>query len=78
MSSQDSSRDNDKTACTAVLNKTIMKKALPIESSIFPAEACAIDLALNIILKNKHKKFIIFSESLSVLLSLSHKNSRTP
>ena len=27
-----------------------------MESSIFPAEACAIDLALDIISKEKHKK----------------------
>ena len=51
----DGSKDNNKTVCTAVLNKTI-KKALPMESSIFTAEACAIDHALNIISKSKHKK----------------------
>ena len=50
-------------------------KALPLESSIFTAEAHAIDLALNIISKSKHKKFIIFSDSLSVLLSLRNKIS---
>ena len=44
----DGSKDNNKTACTAVLNKTVLKKALPMESSIFTAEARAIDLALNI------------------------------
>ena len=36
-----------------------------MESSIFTAEARAIDLAFNIISKSKHK-FIIFSDSLSV------------
>ena len=60
----DGSKNNNKTACVAVLNKTILKKALPMESSILTAEARAIDLALNIILKSKHKKFIIFSDSL--------------
>ena len=64
-------------ACAAVLNKTVLKKALPMESSIFTAEARAIDLALNIISKSKNKKFIIFSDSLSVLLSLRNKNFRT-
>ena len=44
-----------------------------MESSIFTAEARAIDLALNIISKSKHKKIIIFSNSLSILLSLSNK-----
>ena len=41
-----------------------------MEGSIFTVEAHTIDLALNIISKSKHKKFIIFSDSLSVLLSL--------
>ena len=50
----DGSKDNDKTACTALLNKIIHRKALPMESSIFTAEACAIDLALDIISKEKH------------------------
>ena len=40
---------------------------------MFIAEACAIDQALDIISKIKHKKFIIFSDSLTVLLSLSYK-----
>ena len=44
-----------------------------METSIFTAEACALDLALGIILKDKHKKIIIFSNSLSVLLSLNNK-----
>ena len=49
-----------------------------MESSIFTAEACAIDLSLNIISKEKHKKFIIFSDSLSVLLSLNNKKLEHP
>ena len=73
----DGSKDNNKTACAAVLNK-ILKKAHPMESSIFTAEAHAIDLALNIISKSKHKKFIIFSDSLSVLLSLRNKKFQNP
>ena len=74
----DGSKDNNKTACAAVLNKTILKKAHQIESSIFTAEAHAIDLALNIILKSKHKKFMIFSDSLSVFLSLRNKKFQNP
>ena len=74
----DGSKDNNKTACVAVLNKTILKKALLMESSIFTVEARAIDLALNIILKSKHKKSIIFSDSLSVLLSLRNKKFQNP
>ena len=55
----DGSKDSNKTACVTVLNKTIHKKALPMKSSIFTAEVCAIDLALNIISRDKHNKFII-------------------
>ena len=76
--STDGSKDNGRAACMAVLNKTVLKKTLPRESSIFTAEACAIDLALNIISKSKHKKFIIFSNSLSVLLSLRNKKFQNP
>ena len=74
----DGSKDNNKTACAAVLNKMIKTKALPMDSSIFTAEACAIDLALDNILKEKHKKYIIFSDSLSVLLSLNNKKLEYP
>ena len=46
-----------------------------MESSIFTAESCAINFALDTILKEKHKKFIIFSDSLFVLLSLDNKKN---
>ena len=74
----DGSKDNGRAAYAAVLNKTVLKKALQRESSIFIAEAHAIDLALNIISKSKLKKFIIFSDSLSVLLSLRNKKIQNP
>ena len=72
------SKDNGRAACAAVLNKTVLKKVLPRESSIFTAEAHAIDLALNIISKSKYRKFIIFSDSLSVLLSVRNKKNSKP
>ena len=68
----------EKTACAAVLNKTIIKKDLPTVSSIFIAGAWAIDLSFDIISKSKHKKFIIISDSLSDLLSLSNKKTWEP
>ena len=49
-----------------------------MESFIFTAEASAIDLALNIISKSKHKKFIIFLDPLTVLLSLRNKKFQKP
>ena len=64
----DGSKDN---------SKSIQKKALPMKSSHFTAEVCAIDLALNIISRDKHNKLIIFSDSLSVLTSPKNKSWRT-
>ena len=74
----DGFKDNGRAACAAVLNKTVLKKTFPRESSIFTAEAHTIDLALNIISKSKHKKFIISSDSLSALLSLRNKKFQNP
>ena len=74
----DGSKDNNKTACAVGLNKIMKTKALPMESFIFTAEAYAIDLALDIISKVKHKKFIIFSELFSDLLSLNNKKLVPP
>ena len=74
----DGSKDHNRTECAADLNKIIHKKALPMESSIFTAEVCAIDLTLNIISRDKHNKFIIFSDSLSVLTSLENKKLENP
>ena len=74
----DGAKDSNKTACAAVLNKTILKKALLMKTSIFNAEVCTIDFALNIISGNKHNKFIIFSDSLSVLTSLRNKKLENP
>ena len=56
----DGSKDNDKTACAAVLNKTITKKALPTESSIFTTEA------LDIISKSKQEIYLILRLALSL------------
>jgi hypothetical protein len=41
---------------------------LPDNASIFTAEAKATDLALSYIGQHTHDKFVIFSDSLSVLL----------
>ena len=46
-------------------------------SSIFTAEAKAIDLALDLVDNcNSHDKFIIFSDSFSVLQALNHTSSK--
>ena len=49
-----------------------------MESYIFTAEICAIDVALNIISRVKHNKFIIFSDLLSVLTSQENKKLENP
>ena len=56
----------------------IVRKALSKESSIFTIEACAIDLAFNIIPESNYKTLIIFSDLLSVLLSLINKKLEDP
>ena len=64
----DGSKDNNKTECAAVLNKIIKTKTLPMESSIFTAETCAIDLTLDIISAQSNTfslsvKFLMIPES---------------
>ena len=52
---------------------------IPDGSSIFTAEAKAIDLALDLVDNcNSHDKFIIFSDSFSVLQALNHTSSKNP
>ena len=68
----DGFKDNNKTASAAVLNRIIKTKALPMESSIFTA------LLSTLSRKKSTKKFIIFSDSLSVLLSLNSEKLEHP
>ena len=52
---------------------------IPDDSSIFTAEAKAIDLALDFITTcDANNKFIIFSDSLSVLKAMNHTSSKNP
>ena len=51
----------------------------PDDSSIFTAEAKAIDLALDFISTcDANNKFLIFSDSLSVLKAMNHTSSKNP
>ena len=55
------------------------KIRLPDGSSIFTAESKAIDMALDYIMNNSlENKFVIFSDSHSVLKSLNHTSSKNP
>ena len=52
---------------------------IPNDSSIFTAEAKAVDLALDFIRTcDTCNKFIIFSDSLSVLKAMNHASSKNP
>ena len=51
----------------------------PDDSSSFTAEAKAVDLALDYIRNcDTNNKFIIFSDSLSVLKAINHTSSKNP
>ena len=72
--------------------KKKIKKHLPNDTSIFSAQACAVDMALNLIQKFKKKKkekkkkkkkkkiedSLFFSDLLSVLTSLQSKKLNNP
>ena len=66
-----------KFGCAVVSQNQELLKRLPDESSIYSAEAIAIDLAMNIIANDK-SKFIIYSDSKSVLQALPSKDSSPP
>ena len=52
---------------------------IPDDSSIFTAEAKAVDLALEFIRTgDTNNKFIIFSDALSVLKAMNHTSSKNP
>ena len=72
------SKQGMKVGCAAVFQNQELLKHLPNESSIYSAEAIAIDLAMNIIANHKSSKCIIYSDSKSVLQALQSKVSSTP
>ena len=52
---------------------------IPDDSSIIPAKAKAVDLAFDFISTcDTNNKFIIFSDSLSVLKAMNHTSSKNP
>ena len=54
--------------CAVISDNHINMQHIPDDSSIFTAEAKAVDLALNFIWTcDTNNKFIVFSDSLSVL-----------
>ena len=73
----DGSKEENKVGCATFTNGNCKTLRLPDGSSIFTAEAKAVDLALDFINEcNSKDKFIIFSDSMSVLQALNHTSSK--
>ena len=73
----DGSKDDMKVGCAVVSDNFSKTMRIPDGSSIFTAEAKAIDLALDLIAhRETSNKFVIFSDSISVLKSLDHTSSK--
>ena len=74
----DGSKQDEKVACSVISPNFTDSIRLPDNSSIFTAEAKAIDIALYDIRDQSEKQFIIYSNSLSVLKSLKDLHHRNP
>ena len=75
----DWSKEDSKVGCAVISDNHSNMQRIPDDSSIFTAEAKAIDLALDFISTcDANNKFIIFSDSLSVLKAMNHTSSKNP
>ena len=75
----DGSKKDSKAGCAVISDNHSNMQRIPDDSSIFTAEAKAIDLALDFISTCDAKnKFIKFSDSLSVLKAMNHTSSKNP
>ena len=75
----DGSKEDSKVGCAVISDNHSNMQRLPDDSSIFTAEAKAIDIALDFICTcDANNKFIIFSDSLSVLKAMNHTSSKNP
>ena len=69
----DGSKEDSKVGCAVISDNHSNMQRIPDDSSIFTAEAKAIDLALDFISTcDANNKFIIFSDLLSVLKVMNH------
>jgi ribonuclease HI len=71
----DGSKDQNNVASAAVCGNVIFSARLPNNSSIFTAEAKALQLAFDFIKHSDDKKHIIYSDSISCLQAI--KNCKT-
>ena len=74
----DGSKDGSKVASAAVLDGELYQFRLPNNSSIFSAELKAIDLALNHIEQDAYWRYIIYTDSLSVMQALEGEKTDNP
>ena len=70
----DGSKDNERVGCGTIIDNSSFKQRLPSNASIFTAEVTALDA----ITESDDDHFIIFSDSLSVLLSLHNMKLDNP
>jgi len=68
---------NNLTAAAAVGQDVSKSLRINSQASIFTAELVALNLSLDIIRRSKHKKFAIFSDSLSSLLAINNRHFET-
>ena len=72
-------KEDSKVGCAVISDNHSNMHRIPDDSSIFTAEAKAIDLALDFISTcDANNKFLIFSDSLSVLKAMNHTSSKNP
>ena len=74
----DGSKQDNKVGCASVHKQETAKITLPDHSSIFSAEAIASNIALCSTQNNINKKFIVFSDCMSVLQTLKQPDHPNP
>ena len=73
----DGSKEDSKVGCAVISDNHSNMQRIPDDSSIFTAEAKAVDLALDFIKTcDAYNTFIIFSDSLSILKVMNHTSSK--
>ena len=71
-------KSNDHISASAVSSVDIFKVNLPVQTSIFTAEAEALNLAVQYIQQQTLRKTVIYSNSLSCLQTLAKRNLEHP
>ena len=74
----DGSKDDHKVGCAVVSNFNIVKRRLPGQASIYTAELCAIQLALDFVNNSNEDKYIICVDSLSCLQAIEQQHIDHP